>query len=47
MSLRWDRRLLNSETVGTAVLSARRALEKDRNPDWVNYTLYGDTELRW
>ena len=41
------RRLLAGDSMGTAVLAARRTLAADQLADWVNYNLYGDTELRW
>jgi CHAT domain-containing protein len=41
------RRLLSGDSVGTAVLGGRRMLDAEKERDWVNYNLYGDTELRW
>lgn len=42
-------RLFAGATAGSAVIAARKALRAGPYPsrDWANYTLYGDTELRF
>jgi hypothetical protein len=38
--------LVQGETIGNAVQRGRRELYGARNPDWVNYVLYGNSEFR-
>lgn len=41
------RHLLSGDSVGLAVLAARRVLADPEIGDWASYHLYGDSELRW
>jgi len=38
--------ILNGKTIGDGVLRARQKLAKKRSPDWCNYVLYGNADLR-